>query len=280
MGEVFAEDCEAARPGGLLAVPQCTAADRLQFAGREERTLALNDSEELSNAFDEVASTYEVMVGLNPGYHRELLAAASALVATLPPVAVVLDLGCGSGASTAALLRAAGRRGVSLQVIGVDASAEMLQQARMKRWPDGVRFVHAGVEDLPRLDLPAQVDGVFACYLLRNVADRDAVLGLIRDQLARGGWLVAQDYSVRGDARATRRWRAVNQVVILPLAALVAHRLRLYRYLHQSVLDNDSMPELCVRLERAGFERIASRTARGWQRGILHTLRARRPVTP
>lgn len=242
--------------------------------------MALIRSDELSNAFDQVASTYEVMVGLNPGYHRELLAAAAALVETLPPAAVVLDLGCGSGASTAALLRAAGRRGVRLQVIGVDASAEMLQQARKKRWPKGVRFVHAVVEDLPRLDLPAQVDGVFACYLLRNVSDRDAVLGLIRDQMAPGGWLVAQDYSVRGDAGATRRWRSVNQGIILPLAALVAHRLRLYRYLHQSVLDNDSIPELRARLKRAGFERIATRTARGWQRGILHTLRARRPVAP
>lgn len=240
--------------------------------------MVLNQRDELSNAFDEVASTYEVMVGLNPGYHRELLTAASALVATLPPAAVVLDLGCGSGASTAALLRAARRRGVRLQLIGVDASAEMLQQARKKRWPEGVRFVHAGVEDLPGLDLPAEVDGVFACYLLRNVSDRDAVIGLIRDQLARGAWLVAQDYSVRGDAGATRRWRAVNQGIILPLAALVAHRLRLYRYLHQSVLEFDSIPELCARLERAGFGQIATRTVRGWQRGILHTVRARRPA--
>ena len=50
----------------------------------------------------------------------------------------LLDLGCGTGASTAALLDAAPEAESS----AVDASAEMLAQARRKVWPERVRFVH------------------------------------------------------------------------------------------------------------------------------------------
>ena len=62
-------------------------------------------------SFDEVATTYDLMVGLSPGYHDQLRASADALLDAVlearagddrTPLRLV-DLGCGSGASTAAL---------------------------------------------------------------------------------------------------------------------------------------------------------------------------------
>ena len=41
-------------------------------------------SEDVAAAFDEVASRYDLMVALNPGYHAHLRAAANALVEWLP----------------------------------------------------------------------------------------------------------------------------------------------------------------------------------------------------
>ena len=67
------------------------------------------DDHELASAFDLAAPRYDLMVALNPGYHRELAAAANALAEDLgafPDVVRLLDLGCGSGASTRALVRA------------------------------------------------------------------------------------------------------------------------------------------------------------------------------
>ena len=55
---------------------------------------------DVPEAFDDVASRYDLMVGLNPGYHRHLRSAAEALVERLPPSGEpvqLLDLGCGSG---------------------------------------------------------------------------------------------------------------------------------------------------------------------------------------
>ena len=89
----------------------------------------------LADAFDRAAPTYDSMVGLSPGYHAQLRGATEALVTPLteandPPVRV-LDLGCGSGASTAALIEAwtaAGGSPDGLRVTGVDASTGMVQQ--------------------------------------------------------------------------------------------------------------------------------------------------------
>ena len=95
-------------------------------------------------AFDEAAASYDLMVGLNPGYHHHLRGAAEALAERLPtedPGELRLaDLGCGSGASTRALLAAAQAAGVWPTVVGIDASAGMLEQARAKFWPPGVTF--------------------------------------------------------------------------------------------------------------------------------------------
>ena len=69
----------------------------------------------VSEAFDEAAGNYDLMVRLNPGYHDHLRSAAEALVEQLAAPATdgragevrLADLGCGSGASTRAVLRAA-----------------------------------------------------------------------------------------------------------------------------------------------------------------------------
>lgn len=50
----------------------------------------------------------------------------------------LLDAGCGTGASTAALLAVAPHA----DIVAVDASRGMLDAARAKDWPATVRFVH------------------------------------------------------------------------------------------------------------------------------------------
>jgi ubiquinone/menaquinone biosynthesis C-methylase UbiE len=104
-------------------------------------------------AFDRAAATYDTMVNLNPGYHRHLQSAADALVEKLRPGRglTVIDLGCGSGASTDAIVNSMGHRGQAYTVIGVDGSPGMLAQARSKPWPTWVSFVQARAEQLSLL---------------------------------------------------------------------------------------------------------------------------------
>jgi ubiquinone/menaquinone biosynthesis C-methylase UbiE len=249
-------------------------------------------SENVAAAFDEVAPRYDFMVALNAGYHAHLRAATNALVEWLPmptplnaaPSVRILDLGCGSGASTRALLGAAEAADLGSLIVGVDASPAMLEQARAKQWPAGVRFEVGQAENIARSrsswGLGDQIEGAFAAYLFRNVADRDAVLAGLFGLLVDGGVLVVQEYSIAAAGRwAHAVWTAVCWLVIIPLGWLTSRRTRLYRYLWRSVRSFDSIQNFVDRLYRAGFADVEVRTVAGWQRGILHTLRARKPST-
>lgn len=239
------------------------------------------DKHQVSAGFDEVADTYDAMVALNPGYRRHLQLAAESLLSHVPvsnPRPVLLDLGCGSGLSTSALLAAAQRRGMDPTIIGVDASQGMLERARRRDWDDEVAFTHGRAEDLADLDLP-RADGVLACYLLRNVTDVDATLRAIQGQLRTHASFVAQDYSVADSDLSRRRWGVVNKAIILPLASVVAGNRDLYEYLHRSVDDFMGIDELTQRIIAAGFATVESRSVSGWQNGILHLVRGTKPLT-
>ena len=52
----------------------------------------------------------------------------------------------------------------------------------------------------------------------------------------------------------------------------------IFRYLRRSVMAFDSVPELEQRLRNAGFVDVHTEPMDGWQRGVVHSFCARRPV--
>ncbi|MGW1142710.1 methyltransferase domain-containing protein [Streptomyces zhihengii] len=229
--------------------------------------MTLLHDHELAGAFDHASRSYDRLTSLNPGYRTDLLRSARRL--RLPHGGAglhILDLGCGTGASTLALLRAAPRA----RITGVDASAGMLRRARRKPWPDRVDFRHLPAEELTP-DTAGPFDAVFAAYLFRNLTDPDGVLAGIRALLRPGGRLAVHEYSLSGSARHRALWTAVCQGVILPAGSLSGDRA-LYRHLWRSVLDFDTAPVFTRRLARAGFGDPRAVPVAGWQTGIAHTF--------
>lgn len=245
-----------------------------------------------ADAFDRGADRYDLLIGLNPGYRAHLRAAARELVRRIAgqqragqqragqgPAAPLrlLDLACGSGGSTQALLAEAP---ADARLRGIDASAGMLAAGARKAWPDRVSFEQGTVG---ALDVDAlgrgEHDGILASYLIRNIpADgRDAALRECRELLAPGGWLVLEEYSVAGRPIDVLRWTLVSWLIIIPLGAIIDRNPGLYRYLWRSVLDFDDRGRLARRMREAGFEGVRVRTVPGWQRGILHIVVGRRP---
>ncbi len=229
-------------------------------------------------AFDAGAFAYDRLVGANPGYHEHLRLSARRM--RLPDGGRglrLLDAGCGTGASTAALLAVA----PDAEITAIDASGEMLARARAKPWPASVTFVHTPVEELAAAGVRGPFDGILAAYLIRNVPDPDTVLRQLLDLLWPGGTLAVHEYSVR-DSRAARAvWQAVCLSVIIPAGRLATGDASLYRYLQSSVNRFDGAARFRRRLSAAGFTGVHSETVPGWQHGIVHTfLASRSPREP
>ncbi|MEV0529679.1 methyltransferase domain-containing protein [Streptomyces sp. NPDC050439] len=235
--------------------------------------MTLLRDDELSAAFDHAAHTYDRLVSANPGYHAHLRRSARRLgLADEGAGMRVLDLGCGTGASTAALLHAAPRA----EIVAVDASQGMLDRAAAKPWPPGVRFVHAPAEQLARAGVEGPFDAIFAAYLFRNLDDPDAVLAAMHELLAPQGRLGVHEYTLSGRALDRAVWTAVCKGVVLP-AGTVAGDRRLYRHLFRSVVDFDTAPAFAARVRRAGFRQVRVLPMPGWQTGIVHTVVAAAP---
>ena len=136
-------------------------------------------------AFDAGAAAYDGLVGANPGYHRAPADVGSSACG-LPTAA--RDCACSTRAAAPARPppRCCPRRR-DAEIVAVDASAGMLAEAAAKRWPATVRFVHSRIEDLAAAGVDGPFDGIFAAYLLRNLADPDAQLQTFRTLLRPGG---------------------------------------------------------------------------------------------
>lgn len=233
----------------------------------------------LTRAFDRAAGAYDPLTALNPGYHRHLRRAAERMLtgdqrARGGDGMRVLDLGCGTGASTAALLGVAPKA----RIVAADASAGMLERAAAKAWRGDVAFVRAPAEGLEEAGVRGPFDAVFAAYLVRNLSEPDAVLRDLRRMLSPGGRLAVHEYTLSGAAVHRAVWSAVCRGVIVPLGSLGPGGGRLYRHLWRSVLAFDTAGAFARRLRSAGFESVRCAAVRGWQRGIVHTFYATAPA--
>jgi ubiquinone/menaquinone biosynthesis C-methylase UbiE len=229
---------------------------------------------DLSAAFDAGAAAYDRLVGANPGYHAHLLLSARRMrIPNRGKGLRLLDAGCGTGASTAALLTVA----PEAEIVAVDASKGMLDAARAKEWPASVRFVHAPVEQLAEHGVTGPFDGILAAYLIRNVDDRDGQLRRFREMLRPGGTLAVHEYSVRDSRAATGVWHAVCWSIIIPAGWWRTRDTTLYRYLWRSVLAFDGAARFRRRLADAGFTSVHSETVPGWEANIVHTFLADAP---
>lgn len=225
-------------------------------------------------AYGRGAAGYDAFVATLPGYRTHLRVSASRMGLGDGHGLRLLDVGCGTGVSTEALLTSVG----GAEVVAVDASAEMLAVARRKNWSPRVTFVHSRLETLAEAGVEGPFDGILASFLVSNLPDAEHGLRRLLSLLAPGAPLAVHDYAVSG--RSRMRWTAANWTWMLPMASLRWGAADLARYRARRIATAGGPEQMVHRMERAGFDDVRVQTVGGVQQHLVHTFLGRRPDEP
>lgn len=101
------------------------------------------------------------------------------------PTRRVIDVACGTGAITRAVLDYYERHGGRCEILAFDRSEVALERARESTQSDAVRFIQGGADDLSTFGSAADV--VLFCNAIHLIEDKHSVVRQIRDALNFGG---------------------------------------------------------------------------------------------
>lgn len=235
---------------------------------------ALIPADENRRMFDGIAPRYDLLNGLmSLGLHRAWRRrAVAALLAR--GGRDFLDIGCGTGDVTLAVLRQA----PACRLTGIDLSAPMLDLAVSKTRAAGLESrCSYQLGDATNLAFADRTfDGVVTAFCLRNVVDHAKALAEMRRVLRPGGTLAILELTKPSGGPAALAHRVYTRRVVPLLGALLS-RGSAYRYLAASI-DNFP-PPLAVTdaLTRAGFVDAVYRPLTG---GFVTLFTAAAPAAP
>lgn len=141
------------------------------------------------------------IASLIPHYHELLAAAAATVDAAAPTSPAVVDLGTGSGALAAQILKVRPQA----RLIGIDADAAMLEAAK-RRLHGQIETVHDNFElaRIPRCDV---VSASFALHHVDTGRKKGALYRRCFSALRHGGMLVSADCFLASSAKLRARNR-------------------------------------------------------------------------
>lgn len=178
------------------------------------------------------------------------------------PEARILDICCGTGDQTAALLA---RRPVNAEpIIGLDFSSEMLARAHRK-YPGtngrNVRWIEGDAMHLPFTD--ASLDLVTAAFGFRNLSNYTEGLCEIARVLRPGGQIGILEANQPTGLNALL-YNAYFHRILPVIGGWLSGQPEAYRYLPASVQRFPRPPQMLAMLADAGFDDA------GWDGYLLH----------
>jgi demethylmenaquinone methyltransferase / 2-methoxy-6-polyprenyl-1,4-benzoquinol methylase len=220
---------------------------------------------EVADMFDGVAMRYDRVNNLLSVGNAPLWRLATVRAVDPQPGERILDVGAGTGTSSAALTK------TGATVVGVDISPGMLEEARRKH-PD-LEFVEANADRLPFGS--DEFDAVTVSFGLRNMKDPKAALGEMYRVLKPGGRLVICEFSRPPRAVLRAGYFAYLKYVMPTIAGAASSNPEAYRYLEQSIQDWPDQGTLSQWIRAAGFTRVAYRNLTV---GVVALHRGRKPA--
>lgn len=211
--------------------------------------------------FDGVASRYDLTnTVLSFGQDRRWRRATRAALRPGPGERI-LDVGAGTGVSTAELATS------GAYVVGVDLSLGMLRAGRRSR--PHVTLLAGDALRLPFAD--GSFDAVTISFALRNVSDVDAALHELARVTRPRGRLVVCEFSTPVNPAFRTVYLSYLMRSLPAVARRVASNPDAYVYLAESIRAWPDQPSLAARIGAAGWRNVAWRNLTG---GIVALHRA------
>ncbi len=228
-------------------------------AGETTETAA---SASVQSLFNAIAPSYDrlnhlLSFGLDRLWWRRTARAFADVLAR--PEARVLDICCGTGDQTDALL--ARRPAKAEPLIGLDFSSEMLARAHRKYPQPGVRWIEGDAMHLPFPD--ASLDLVTAAFGFRNLSNYAEGLREIARVLRPGGQLGILEANQPTGLNALI-YNAYFHRILPLIGGWLSGQPEAYRYLPASVQRFPRPPQMLAMLADAGFGDA------GWDGYLLH----------
>ena len=187
------------------------------------------------------------------------------------PGAIVLDLCCGTGDMTMALLKHRPTTPEAAPILAVDFSHQMLSLAQKKFAAQNVLPIEADALHLPLAE--ASVDLVTSAFGFRNLANYHDGLAEILRVLRPGGQLGILECN-QPEGLIGAIYNIYFKSILPRLGGLITGNQRAYSYLNASVERFPRPPRMIELLRNAGF---ADATWTGYTFGVVGLYHATKP---
>jgi len=232
----------------------------------ENKTIVLIENKAaVLKEFNKIAGRYDFATGMSQGYQSDLNYSASLL--KLKGDETVLDLCCGTGKSSRAILKYINKG----KIIGVDNSEGMLEVAKQKFQNETIAGkMEFQLQDAMHLNFEPEIfDAIFMAYGLRNMPDYAKCLRQLHTLLKHGGKIVIHDYSLENKWYARPLWIILGWGFIVPFCTLVSGSSRIFTYLVRSVNNFLRPNQVKTMLSHLGFKNVNNHPHKGWRAPIL-----------
>lgn len=227
----------------------------------------------VQHMFNDIARTYDranhlLSLGLDRLWWRRAALALAPVLAR--PEAQILDLCCGTGDMTAALIKLRPDVPSAKPVVGLDFSPQMLARARAKHTTSRVLFVEG---DAMHLRYAANsCDLVTAAFGFRNLANYAHGLAEIHRVLRPGGQFGILECNQPSGLTGILYSLYFKRILPL-LGGLISGQPAAYRYLPASVERFPRPPQMLELIRRAGFAQESWRSYTFGTAGLYRGLK-------
>jgi demethylmenaquinone methyltransferase/2-methoxy-6-polyprenyl-1,4-benzoquinol methylase len=220
--------------------------------------------DEVAGMFDDVAARYDRTNAILSVGNSALWRVATVRAVDPKPGERILDVACGTGASSVGLAR------TGASVVALDFSAGMVEQGRRRH--RRIEFVEGDAERLPFGD--DEFDAVTISFGLRNVEHPKVALAEMYRVLKPGGRVVICEFSKPPRAILRVGYHAYLRFLAPIVATAVSSNPDAYRYLFESIQEWPDQGTLSQWIRGVGFTRVAYRNLSA---GVVALHRGRKP---